>query len=138
MREGRHIKVQLYGCKFRMLMDVELMRSFLKDLVLAAGMRPLGKSHVYDIKEQLLEQGEQPDPNEPEGVTGIVVLSTSHVAVHTWPHRGYLVLDLYSCRDFSSRPVVKTFQTYFGFVRYKIWDLSQYLDVPPPPEEKRC
>jgi S-adenosylmethionine decarboxylase len=136
MREGRHIKVQLYGVRFELLKDVELMKTFLTSLVAAAGMRPLGIAHVYDIKEQLFEQGEEPDPNEPEGVTGVVVLSTSHVAVHTWPHRGYLILDLYSCRQFSSRPVVKMVQSFFGFVRYKIWDLSHSLDVPLPPEEE--
>lgn len=138
MREGRHVKVQLFGVEFDRLKDVDLVRRFLTDLVLAAGMRPLGQTHVYDIKEQLVAQGEEPDSNEPEGVTGIVVLSTSHVAVHTWPHRAYLILDLYSCRDFSSRPVLKTIRRHFGFVSHKFWDLSQSLELPPPPEIAQC
>lgn len=137
MREGKHIKVKLYDAKFDQLKDVELMRSFLTDLVAAAGMRTLGSAHVYDIKAQLRLQGEEPDPDEPEGVTGVVVLSTSHVAVHTWPHRSYLVMDLYSCRDFSSRPVLSTIRDYFGPVRYRFHDLSHSLDLPPIPEATR-
>ncbi len=31
------------------------------------------------------------------GVTGVVVLAESHVAVHTWPEGGYVTLDVFAC-----------------------------------------
>lgn len=31
------------------------------------------------------------------GVTGVVVLSESHVALHTWPERNAVTLDVYVC-----------------------------------------
>jgi len=34
---------------------------------------------------------------DPYGVTGFVLLSESHLAVHTWPEYGYVSLDVYSC-----------------------------------------
>jgi S-adenosylmethionine decarboxylase proenzyme len=37
---------------------------------------------------------------EPIGVTGVVLLAESHVAVHTWPEQGtsgYVTLDVYVC-----------------------------------------
>jgi len=33
------------------------------------------------------------------GVTGLLLLSESHLAVHTFPEHGYLALNLYSCRE---------------------------------------
>lgn len=43
---------------------------------------------------------------EGEGVTGVVVLAESHVAIHTWPESAYVTLDVFVCnhnRDNSNR-----------------------------------
>lgn len=31
------------------------------------------------------------------GVTGIIVLAESHLAVHTWPEKGYVTVDVFVC-----------------------------------------
>lgn len=31
------------------------------------------------------------------GYTGVVVLSESHISVHTWPEHGYAALDVFMC-----------------------------------------
>ncbi len=42
-----------------------------------------------------------------EGITGIIVLSTSHCSVHIWDlPKPYLKMDLYSCRRFSVKPIL--------------------------------
>lgn len=47
------------------------------------------------------------NPPEPEwGITGIVVISTSHISIHTFPERKTLSFDCFSCRDFDPRKVV--------------------------------
>jgi len=33
----------------------------------------------------------------PHGATAIVMLSESHVSIHTWPEFGYAALDIYTC-----------------------------------------
>lgn len=35
----------------------------------------------------------------PTGVSGVVVISESHLAVHTWPEFGYVALDIFTCGD---------------------------------------
>jgi len=35
----------------------------------------------------------------PHGVSGVVVLSESHIAIHTWPEHGYAAIDVYTCGD---------------------------------------
>jgi S-adenosylmethionine decarboxylase len=35
----------------------------------------------------------------PAGVTGVVLLSESHVCVHTWPEQGKLAVDIFACGD---------------------------------------
>ena len=36
---------------------------------------------------------------QPQGITGIVLLAESHVAVHTWPEYNYVAIDIYTCGD---------------------------------------
>lgn len=35
----------------------------------------------------------------PGGVTGLALLSESHLTIHTFPELGFAALNLYTCRD---------------------------------------
>ena len=36
-------------------------------------------------------------PFDPQGVSGVVVVSESHLSIHTWPEQGYAAVDFYTC-----------------------------------------
>ena len=36
---------------------------------------------------------------EPHGVSGVVILAESHVAIHTWPELGTAAVDVFTCGD---------------------------------------
>lgn len=122
--QGKHIKWILWGVTFDKLTDVHLIETFLSRAVNTAGMRALGSPHVYNIHKELIKQGLEPNPSEPEGVSGVVVLSTSHAAIHTWPHRKFAYFDLFSCCNFDQRPVEDLIVQMFGPSDYVAKDLS--------------
>lgn len=35
----------------------------------------------------------------PHGVSGVVVITESHVAIHTWPEHCYAAIDIFSCGE---------------------------------------
>ncbi len=35
----------------------------------------------------------------PQGITGVVLLSESHIALHSWPEINYLAIDIFTCGD---------------------------------------
>jgi len=35
----------------------------------------------------------------PYGVSGVVVIAESHVAIHTWPEYGYAAVDIFTCGE---------------------------------------
>lgn len=127
MDPGKHIKWKICEVPFDRLVDLKLISGLLGDAVEAAGMRTLGDPVAYDIPTELRKQGADPDPNEPEGVTAFVVLSTSHAVIHTWPRRRYAFFDLYSCCDFDPRKVEGVFIKALGPKRFYGWDLSYSL-----------
>ncbi|RME78919.1 MAG: adenosylmethionine decarboxylase [Methanobacteriota archaeon] len=34
---------------------------------------------------------------EPQGFTGVLLLSESHITIHTWPEYGYAAIDVFTC-----------------------------------------
>ena len=35
----------------------------------------------------------------PQGVTGVVSIAESHLAIHTWPEFGYAAVDIFTCGE---------------------------------------
>lgn len=36
---------------------------------------------------------------EPRGITGVILLAESHLALHSWPEFHYLAIDIFSCGE---------------------------------------
>ena len=36
---------------------------------------------------------------EPQGVSGVVVISESHLTIHTWPELNYAAVDIFTCGE---------------------------------------
>lgn len=107
-----HLKVLGQGDSQR-LSDPNFIRQFCLDLIKRAGMEPLGSPQVHDVPLEIQKLNREPFEDE-GGVTaqlvGFATLSTSHLAIHTWPLRNEFHLDLYSCREFDKDEVL-------GFLR---------------------
>lgn len=65
------------------------------------------KSVLYDITSltPLHIEGVNFKQFEPTGVTGIFLLSESHLSIHTWPENGYVAIDLFSCQPINHEVV---------------------------------
>jgi S-adenosylmethionine decarboxylase len=82
---GHHITADLAFClvDHPALTDATALRALCLGAVQAAGLTAVGELfHVFPA---------------PGGVTGVVLLAESHLAVHTWPERGVVTLDVYVC-----------------------------------------
>lgn len=82
--KGKHFVFDLYGCDYHETNDPEQLEKLLVGAARAAKMEIL---HTYFHHFS------------PHGVTGVLVLSTSHISVHTWPEYGYAAFDVFSCSD---------------------------------------
>jgi len=61
-----------------------------------------------EIKEILIEAVKQSKntPLEvaihkfsPQGITGVILLAESHLAIHTWPELNYIAIDIFTCGE---------------------------------------
>lgn len=88
--QGLHLTADLHGCASDRaeLTDRAALRRLCLGSVAAAGLSPVG---------ELFHRFEPAAPGEPAGITGVVLLAESHVAVHTWPEQRAVTLDVYVC-----------------------------------------
>jgi len=124
--DGRHIKAIGIGDP-RRLRSASDIRGLLGDLVAALEMRSLAPPQIYEVEENIRLMNCEPFEDE-GGVTGFVVLSTSHCAIHTWPLRSKFVLDVFSCRKFDPSIVAELVRKTFKTEWLRVSDLSQALN----------
>ena len=95
---GLHLTADLHGCPLAQpaMTDVQALRGLCLAAVAASGLTAVGELfHRFPLQD-----------SQPQGITGMVLLAESHVAVHTWPEKGAVTLDVYVCNfeaDNSSR-----------------------------------
>lgn len=51
------------------------------------------------------------------GITGMCVISTSHISIHTWVLRKFISLDVFSCKDFNVDIALREIDDTFGLIK---------------------
>ena len=81
---GRHVAIDTWGVDFELLNNAELLQHHMVEAAEACGATVLSvQSKQFD----------------PQGATVLVLLSESHLSIHTYPERGFAALDCYTCGD---------------------------------------
>ena len=81
---GRHVVAEIHGCDFEILNNVKKVEEIMVNAALDAGA---------EVREVVFHKF------SPQGVSGVVVISESHLAIHTWPEFGYAAVDVFTCGD---------------------------------------
>lgn len=59
----------------------------------------------------------------PYGVSGVVVISESHLTIHTWPEYGYAAIDLFTCgEDTDPWKAFEYLKQVFGAKRTQVFE----------------
>ncbi|PMQ02491.1 MAG: adenosylmethionine decarboxylase [Dictyoglomus sp. NZ13-RE01] len=90
---GPHLVLDLYGCPKELLEDVNYIYRVLDELPTMIGMHKIMPPYVI---RYLPEE----DPMD-WGVSGVVIIAESHIAIHTWPDLNYVSIDIFSCKLFD-------------------------------------
>ena len=82
-----HMTADFYAPKF--IEDPKELRKILYGAAKAANNTPI-KTCIYKFPLQ--------------GITGVILLAESHIAVHTWPEFNYMAVDIFTCGR-QTRPI---------------------------------
>ena len=81
---GQHVLAEFFECDPNILNSIDKVEKYMVDAALECGATIVQKCfHMFN----------------PYGVSGVVIISESHLAIHTWPELGYAAVDLFTCGD---------------------------------------
>jgi len=79
---GTHVLGNLYGCPKQLLKKVNVVKAILEKTVTEAKFNSVG-----NVFHQFT----------PFGVTGVFILTESHLSIHTWPEKNFATVDVFTC-----------------------------------------
>lgn len=84
MPSGTHCILELYRCPSDLLDNAEAIAQTLQKAAEKTGSKVINKVlHKF----------------RPQGVTALILLSESHISIHTWPEIGYAAVDVFTCGE---------------------------------------
>ena len=104
---GEHVTLDGYNGDFDLLNSEEVVTKALQEMPGEMDMTILGGPVVYFAKGN--------DLKDPGGWSGFVVIEESHISIHTFPARGFISADVYTCKNgMDQQKIVQFFRDRFG------------------------
>jgi S-adenosylmethionine decarboxylase proenzyme len=107
---GKHLLVEVYDVEFNLLNDGISLQEVMENGIKRAGMTILNVfQHCFF----------------PQGVTIVFALSESHVSCHTWPEKGCIAIDVYTCGDGNPKLIALELLKYLDSDHYSIRNIDR-------------
>lgn len=118
-----------YGADPHRLKDKNALLSILRRIPTNLGMHTICDPVVVEVGPK--------NRKDPGGLSGFVLIAESHLSFHTFPSRGFVTIDLYTCqndldsekliRELVDAFLIKDFESFIQKrgVRYPIEDISK-------------
>lgn len=88
---GVHFMLDGYGCPSELLKDADALKSMLTNIPISMGMHTICEPVVVEVGPK--------NQKDPGGISGFVMIAESHISFHTFPNRGFVTIDVYTCQN---------------------------------------
>ena len=88
---GKHVLAEFYNCDKVLIND----EKYTEELFITAA-KEAGATVIKSAFNKF----------SPHGVSGVVVISESHLTIHSWPEYGYCAVDVFTCGDLINNDIV--------------------------------
>lgn len=92
---GEHFTLDGYRGDYKKLDNRENVLKCLDELPEKIGMNKLSEPQVFYAPAN--------DVKDPGGWSGYVIVAESHISIHTFPRRGFVSIDVYTCKNGLNR-----------------------------------
>ncbi len=96
---GEHLTIDGYGGDKELLNNKDVILTFLKEL---PGLLDMGI-----LMEPQIVFAPGNDSKDPGGWSGFVIIAESHISIHTFPLRGFVSADVYTCKNGMDTEYIK-------------------------------
>ena len=108
--EGMFVGMSIFDCPSSLLSDSSFLGTMIQRIVEGIGMTPVKKSMAFYHFPIMVKE----KPCGEYGISGGCILVESHVYLHTWPERGFMRLEISSCKPVSVFNATKVIKIFLG------------------------
>ena len=88
---GIHFMLDGYGASKETLQNKEQLLKMLSEIPQSMGMHTISEPVVVEVGPK--------NRKDPGGLSGFVLIAESHLSFHTFPERGFVTIDIYTCQN---------------------------------------
>jgi S-adenosylmethionine decarboxylase len=99
---GQHLLIDGYGADSSRISSLEVIYRLLDELPALIGMQKIGPPQLVKFTDEALA-----------GITGFILIVTSHVSIHTYSLKGCFYMDVFSCKPFDPSIVIASVKKAF-------------------------
>lgn len=118
---GPHVILDFSECKREILENLQIMFEVLSELPDKIGMTKITQPYVFPYSGLVPED---------KGITGVVIIAESHLSLHTFPEKGWVFIDIFSCKPFDTTYVIDYLLKVFIPGTHKITVVERGADFP--------
>ncbi len=110
---GRHLLIEYYDCSVEVINDRQLVREAMLEAARRANATIVAEVfHTFS----------------PQGISGVVVIAESHIAIHSWPEHRCASVDIFSCSDrMKPEAIIDYLKEVFGAGRVDVAEIERGL-----------
>ena len=95
---GVHIMIDGYFASGAAMTQTSTLKELLTGLPVELGMHKICEPVVVEVGANCKK--------DPGGLSGFVMIAESHISFHTFPGRGFVTIDLYTCQNDIDREAI--------------------------------
>ena len=104
---GIHFMLDGYGASIEKLQNKEQLKNMLLEIPKTMGMHTISEPVVVEVGPK--------NRKDPGGLSGFVLIAESHLSFHTFPNRGFVTIDIYTCQnELDTEKLTTLFTEAFG------------------------
>lgn len=116
-----HLILDGFGADPQKLQDLDATFTLLDSYPSKIGMTKIMPPYVFRYN------GVNP---EDWGISGVVLIAESHISIHTFPNKGYINIDVFSCKAFDPDLAIDYMKEQFGISLVNSRVLDRGLEYP--------
>lgn len=120
---GVHFMLDGYGASSESLKNREGLVNMLTDIPASMGMHTISTPTVVEVGPK--------NRKDPGGLSGFVLIAESHISFHTFPNRGFVTIDVYTCQnDLDTDKLTDLFTSFFNLKRIDTYIQKRGVNYP--------
>lgn len=120
---GKHYMLDGYGADPALLQDATALKKILEEIPPSMGMHTISEPVVMEVGPK--------NRKDPGGFSGFVLIAESHMSFHTFPKRGFITIDVYTCQDeIDSERLTQLFTRAFSLKSHEVHLIDRGTKYP--------